>query len=425
MKLRLPFLELAAASFEGTDESPKSWVQCAKVGSFFSKRYKKFNITEEQFDEMIKNLSANESLVDYDHLSTAPISERPSPDAGKAAGWILALQKRNSGRELWALVEWTRNAAELIRNKEYRFISPTIVPSFPDSENEGKSLGAKLIAMALTNLPFLRMAPVSLSADEPDMLQLAEVSLDERMSRISQAFYDRFNASFDMGAYIVAYFDDYVIARRDGKLWKISIDVDDKLNVSFGEANEVVVQYQELSSQGEQKMSEKQAPSTEVVQLQSDLVAQNQKIVELSSRLDSLQTENSDLKKKLARTDAEKKVDVLVGEGRLLPKQREWAVSYALSDNAGFDAFAATLEKQVVLNKEHGHGQGGTRKDIDDDEVAQSSNDKVIKEFSTKISDLIKNEKLSWSEAMRKAQEQEPELALSYLEAMRADTDVQ
>lgn len=425
MRLRLPFIELASPSFEeGTAESPRSWVQCGVVGSFFSKRYKKFEITEPMFDEMIKNLSAGTDPVDYDHFSTRPHSERLTPDAGKAAGWIHGLQKRSGGRELWALVEWTKNAAELIRNKEYRFISPTIVPNFPDSTEEGKSLGTKMVAMALTNLPFLRMAPISLSADdETDILQLAQVSVSEWQTRISEAFYNKFNSSFDMGAYIVDYFDNYVICRKDGKLWKIPVEVDKQLNVSFGEPAEVIVNYKELSSdQGDTTMSDPKpaALSPEVIQLQADMAAMGQKVQAQATELSTVIAENKDLKQRLAKKDAEQKVDGLIRSGKLLPKQKEWAESYALSDSDGFDKFAQTLDVQVQLNKEHGHG-----KEVKSRETDPESDAAVIAEFSKLVNDMVANEKISFSEAMKKAQEQKPELALSYLEAMRVDPDVQ
>jgi phage I-like protein len=57
--------------------------------------------------------------IDYDHQSlTADEKAGPVPDAG----WIKELQAREDG--IWARVEWTPRAAELLANKEYRYLSP-------------------------------------------------------------------------------------------------------------------------------------------------------------------------------------------------------------------------------------------------------------------------------------------------------------
>jgi phage I-like protein len=57
--------------------------------------------------------------VDYDHQSlTAEEKTGPVP----AAGWIKELQAREDG--IWARVEWTPRATELLANKEYRYLSP-------------------------------------------------------------------------------------------------------------------------------------------------------------------------------------------------------------------------------------------------------------------------------------------------------------
>jgi phage I-like protein len=411
-KVQLPFLELADVKI-GADN--RSWVQAGKTGVFVSKRYGKFELSETMFDQIVTN--KGEAPVDYDHFSTSPLSERKSPDAGKAAGWVLDVEKRQRGKELWANVEWTPAAAELIRNKEFRYISPTILRNFSDPEQEGKNIGAKLAAMALTNHPFLKgMKPVELT-DDPDenIIELvAEVSIDERQQRIVRAFSERFNTTYDLGGYIVNTYDDHVIAQRDGKTYKIGYEVDDKLNVTFGESSEVVVSYKELSQQGETKMPDnpKVETSPEFIQLQSDLAAQNSKIMELSSRLDETQTENKSLRETIAKKDAKTKVDGLVNAGKLLPAQREWAEGYALSDNEGFDKFAATLPTQVQLKKEHGSGEAG-------DPVEATEDDQVIKEFTTLVNGFVKDEKLSYSDAIKKAQMENSTLALSYSEAMR------
>ena len=61
--------------------------------------------------------------VDVITLSMAP----QKPFDSIAAGWFKGLELRENGDELWGEVEWTPKAAEAIRNKEYRFVSPSFV----------------------------------------------------------------------------------------------------------------------------------------------------------------------------------------------------------------------------------------------------------------------------------------------------------
>lgn len=58
--------------------------------------------------------------IDYEH---AQAHKAPTGELAPAAGWITALDYRE-GEGLFAAVEWTEKAAEMIKTKEYRFISP-------------------------------------------------------------------------------------------------------------------------------------------------------------------------------------------------------------------------------------------------------------------------------------------------------------
>lgn len=89
----------------------------------------------------------NRLSIDYEHQALEPVSNGPVP----AAGWF-ELELREDG--LWAVnVEWTPKAAELLRNREYRYFSPAFYAE------EGRIV--ELINLALTNLPATkRMEPL-------------------------------------------------------------------------------------------------------------------------------------------------------------------------------------------------------------------------------------------------------------------------
>lgn len=61
--------------------------------------------------------------VDYEHQNDRPEAKLSGPVP--AAGWIKEL-RRDAGH-LWGRVEWTATAAEMIRNREYRYVSPSFL----------------------------------------------------------------------------------------------------------------------------------------------------------------------------------------------------------------------------------------------------------------------------------------------------------
>lgn len=84
--------------------------------------------------------------IDYDHAMLGGTSADPAL-AGRAAGWFT-LEVRNG--ELWAVnVRWTEPAAEALRRKEWRFMSPAF-----QTDESGRVLS--LLNVAITNLPATR-----------------------------------------------------------------------------------------------------------------------------------------------------------------------------------------------------------------------------------------------------------------------------
>jgi hypothetical protein len=144
--------------------APRSWIQLARTGKFVSKRYGRFEISRADLAQMYRNFNEvtpkapTELPVDYDHLGMDP----KQPLDGIAAGWMKRLELRANGDELWAEVEWTDRAAQAIRAKEYKFISPSFVKDH--THKDGTKIGATLLAAAVTNFPFLEgMASLTLA----------------------------------------------------------------------------------------------------------------------------------------------------------------------------------------------------------------------------------------------------------------------
>ena len=402
------------------DGRPISWMQTARVGKFVSSRYGRFAITGQDIEDAERNIKElkGQIPVDYDHL----MMHVSKPGDGIAAGWFQDAERRNNDKELWGLIEWTPKAAEHIRNKEYRFCSPVVVPNHVDNETEEKK-GTHIMCAAITNVPFIKgMAPLQLS--DQGELQLAEVSMPERQQRISAAFYDKFakNSMDSVDApWIVDYFDDYLIARKGGKLLKLAFTVDESLNVSFpSDPVEVVVNYAELS---EIPMPEEKKPTTtpepQVMEMREQLNLLDGTVKTLSARLEASENEAKSerdkriaLEQQLRKKESDTLVLSLIQAGKLAKKQEDWAKTYALNDPEGFEKFAQTLDPIVKLRTEHGSGEDDEHQDRPEDPVKRMMalcNDYIDKNGG--------KDKVKYGEAMRAVGLANPELALAYREA--------
>jgi len=145
----------------------ESWIQVAATGEDFQRAdIGRFSITSEMLREMAANFNdgrwpipPTSLIADYEHGSAIA----DGPETGKAAGTVKKLELRESDSELWALVEWTPAATQAIRDREYRCISPEFHRAF--TTPTGDKIGCALLAIAITNRPFLQgMDPVSIPA---------------------------------------------------------------------------------------------------------------------------------------------------------------------------------------------------------------------------------------------------------------------
>lgn len=94
-------------------------------------------------------------VIDYEHAS-----EHRAPQGldAPAAGWIDRLEVRQGG-SIWGHVQhWTEKAAQRIRAREYRFLSPVFL------FDKATSSIREIISAALTNQPNLPLTALNTSA---------------------------------------------------------------------------------------------------------------------------------------------------------------------------------------------------------------------------------------------------------------------
>lgn len=100
-------------------------------------------------------------VIDYEHQSIeAKRNGKPAP----AAGWITAMQRRESG--IWGLVEWTQPAAAHIAKRDYRYLSPVF------NHRKDNGVVVSIVNAALTNTPNLDLQTALARAEHKTMDEL-------------------------------------------------------------------------------------------------------------------------------------------------------------------------------------------------------------------------------------------------------------
>lgn len=388
-----------------TAEAPAtSWIQIATVGSF-KKGDRKFSITPAMLSEMVDNFDSGkhpvpptELVVDFEHLSA---DGGDNPLAGQAAGWIKALELREDGAELFAKVEWTEDAAALIREKKFKLVSPEFAFNFTTPTME--PIGCTLLAAAITNRPFLQgMQPITLTArpaGEP--IRLTDLSYEQRRILVERALRGRLRAGGDPydWCYVAAMTDEVVVYECGGgpasrylqEAYTISDDGDVTL---AGEPVEVVMGgwtplgTAELRAKGAEDMKtitlkgtdgkDVQIPETAIEDLPivKDLRTQLADRVP-KTELAAVQAENVKLvgrveavEKTLTERDADAAVEALVSAGKASDGQRATLKKLYLSSKEMFDEVTSGFVARVDTT-EHGHGNPGPTQ-------AQTATDEVI-----------------------------------------------
>jgi phage I-like protein len=153
--------------------TPTSWIHAMSIGTYKHALYGEIKFDETRVkrfaDSVINKTRGVEPDIDYDH-------KRRRDDA---AGWVKNANTREDG--LWLFVEWTKEAAQKIRDKQYRYFSPEFLDEWQDAQ--GNTHTDVLSGGALTNRPFLKnLVPVNLSEYETqfdDQLPGAKEEEDE------------------------------------------------------------------------------------------------------------------------------------------------------------------------------------------------------------------------------------------------------
>lgn len=258
-------------------------------GDFDHPEYGKLEFGDNMMDEMLSNfnnsiLGETKPFVDQDH------------DQRGAAGWFVSLRKAAEG--IFGAIEWTPVGVELIKNKIYKYFSPTISAyTDPQSGDEFRNV---LRGGALTNMPFLKMLP-EITLTEPGLVEIALSEITEKGSKMD---------------FLTELKKKFKIEEKDDKKAFAAILVKIEEQAKLAEAGTDTKELDELKKQVTDMKAELEKAKTE-------LSEKNKKKPELEIKLDEAVKSNKALSEKMTLMERDTCIKKALSEGRMLPDSRE------------------------------------------------------------------------------------------------------
>lgn len=254
-------------------------------------------------DATLKRTKATDLFVDYDHQAVFGAIPNVGGNA-PAAGWIKELQVRPDG--IWGRVEWTSAATEKIRAKEYRYLSPVF---FNDASGRIRWIfNAGLINTPNFELEAVAASDRSLSIQEHDMKRIAaELGLGETATE-----------------------DDIVAAVRTMKSAHSTV------------AAAVGLQAQATADAITAAIAAKAPDPAKFVPIE---------------QYNAVQSSLADLQKSGSMAKVDAAVAGAIAAGKVAPASKDWALSYASQDFAGFESFVKTAPVIVSPQAQNPHSE--------------------------------------------------------------------
>ncbi len=256
-----------------------------------------FEVDRESLAAIVEAFNARgiDLVVDYEHQSL-------NGGRAPAAGWIKELETRDDG--LWARVEWTAQAQEYLRQKEYRYFSP-VLKLDPDTRKP-----MALLNVALTNVPAMKGA-------SPLVAKYGGGASDQPVQ----------------GAHKGSKETDLVLEELKGRLGLTS---EASESILWSKAKEF---FQEMAR---------------VLGLEEGATAAQVKggletLKAGAAQAEALRKELETLKSRLAEEQTDRMVAEALKQGKISPAQRAWALEYCRQDPEGFRAFVAQAPQVVPV----------------------------------------------------------------------------
>lgn len=171
-------------------EAPPEWLPLVPAGHHFGRDGRNYVADPEAVLQRFA-AEAIDIPVDYEHASELRAKRG---EEAPAAGWVKQLEAREGA--IWGRVEWNRRAADMIREREYRFYSPALL--IDHSDTPARVVG--LSSVGLTNKPNFDVPALNHQQPEKAMLDAAirqalglkdEATADDAVAAITTLKSDR------------------------------------------------------------------------------------------------------------------------------------------------------------------------------------------------------------------------------------------
>lgn len=270
-----------------------------------------FLVDDESFELIRKKFRERklDIVIDYEHQT---LNDVQAP----AGGWIKELYKGEDA--IVAKVEWTLRAAEYLKNKEYRYLSPVVMVRKRDQR------ATTIHSAALTNTPAIDgMFAIVNSLDIDDLETEGGKEMDLKELAMMLGLPETATEEEIKGALADA-------AKATEKMKELEQKEPGERGKAAGE--EMVANSTILSMLGLRENAKTEDVAASIMALKADGA--------------DVQEEIRVLKEKMQEKEADAAVETALKAGKITAAQNEWAKEYAMKDLKGFQSFA---EKAPVV----------------------------------------------------------------------------
>ncbi len=254
--------------------------------------------------EQFKNRNVD-LVIDYEHQTLKDVQ-------APAGGWVEKIYKGTDA--IMAKVKWTDKAKEYLKNREYRYLSPVVIVRKKDRKAAG------LHSVALTNTPAIDGMFAVVNSLGTDGMEENEEETGMDIKELVKL----------LGLPETATEEEVKSALEAAK-------------AALGENKD-----DDAGSDGNEPGA---SPVANSVVLSLLGLSENAKTEDAAAAIMALKagTGNNELvalKEELEKRNADDMVQTALKAGKITAAQKEWALSYALSDKDGFKAF---MDKAPVV----------------------------------------------------------------------------
>ena len=306
--------------------TPPRFIKLMPVGSFATNDGRTFRIKDAArvVERTLAYAGDRELPLDYEHqIDLSRDNGKPAP----AAGWMKSLQARPDG--IYAEVEWTDQAREMISQREYRYISPTFL------HGKGGEVSVILRA-ALVNAPALDMPALAKTQDGDTTMK--ETLMQKILAKLGLQ-------------------TDASETEVDAAMQRIRMDKDDDKGNKDKDGKGMMSTLRDLLGL-EEDAGETAVTAALKAKLEPDGNDDDDSIM---AQLKAINKRLDDADLNATATAAEQAVDAAIKAGKITPAQRDAMIGLAKTNREQFDAamkVAPTLLKSGEQYKMAPEGDG-------------------------------------------------------------------